>query len=91
MGGDQQIVCPKYSTTLRERLPNLSLVNARSHIERQDIQIEAERLEFLQVGFDANRVGGAEAKLGVRDRGDAYGPCIRFELLPQRLSRSLMR
>ena len=46
---DQKIVRPDDSVALRERLPNLSVANARGRIERQDVETEAEFLKLPQI------------------------------------------
>ena len=79
MRRDQQIVRPDGPTALHERLANLSIMNTRIRIERQDIEIEAEGFELPGILVDASRVGDAEAKLRVRNRGNTYASRVRIE------------
>ena len=67
MGRHQQIVRPDHRTALCERLPCLSVVNARARIERLDVEIEVKVLQLPRVVVDPGRVGRSEAKLGVGD------------------------
>ena len=59
--------------------------DARARVERQDIQIDAERLELSFVSFGIGRVSYPETQLSVGDRGDAQVGRVRFECRSQRL------
>ena len=83
MTGNQQVVRADQASGARKGVTNVAVVDTRLGVEWQNVEVEAEGVEFPGVAFDPSRMCDAETQLCIRDRGYTDVPCIRLKPLFQ--------